>query len=54
MWLVLFQMLGLIAPMESTVEWCPNFIRRWVFVTKSSSGDSSSRMVFMKERDSKR
>ena len=30
----------------------PRFDRRWPFVTKRSPGDSSSRMVLMKERDS--
>ena len=49
-----FQVIGPIAPMEPTVEWCPDFDRRWAFVTKRSSGDSSSRMVLMKERDSER
>ena len=41
--------IGPTAPMGPTVEWCPDFVRRWAFVTKRSSGDSSSRMVLMKE-----
>ena len=44
-----FQVIGPIAPMEPTVEWCPDFDKRWAFVTKRSSGDrvvawSSSRV----------
>ena len=48
------QVIGPIAPMGPTVEWCPDFDRRWAFVTKRSPGDSSSRMVLMKERDFER
>ena len=53
-WPVLCQVIGPIAPTEPTVEWCPHFVGRWAFVTKRSSGDSSSRMVLTKERDSER
>ena len=49
-----FQVIGPISPMEPAVEWCPDFDRRWAFVTKRSFGDSSSRMVLMKERDLER
>ena len=49
-----FQVIDPIAPMEPAVEWCPDVVKRWAFVTKRSSGDSSSRMVLMKERDSER
>ena len=48
------QVIGPAAPTGPTVEWCPDFTRRWAFVTKRSSGDSSSRMVLMKERDFER
>ena len=45
---------GQFSSMEPAVEWCPDVVKRWAFVTKRSSGDSSSRMVLMKERDSER
>ena len=43
------QVIGPLAPTGPTEEWCPDFVRRWAFVTKSSPGDSSSRIVLMKE-----
>ena len=48
------QVISPTAPMGPTVEWCPDFARRWAFVTERSSGDSSSRMVLMKEHDFER
>ena len=39
---------------EANSGMVPRFVRRWTLVTKRSSGDSSSRMVLMKERDFER
>ena len=50
------QFLQVIGPTLWGQQWngAPDFVRRWAFVTKRSSGESGIRMVLMKERDFER